>query len=62
MISNKTDIQIFIEHHRGHNQVYQKEQFQPYVDESHMPAGNKQQTSKFMIDDNYISKSGSVKS
>jgi hypothetical protein len=37
MISHKTDIQIFIEHHRCNNPIYQKEQSQPYTEESDMP-------------------------
>jgi hypothetical protein len=33
MISNKTDIQIFIEHHRSDNQCYPRVEFSPYVPE-----------------------------
>ena len=33
MISNETDIRIFIEHHRSNNQLYSKVKFEPYTEE-----------------------------
>lgn len=32
MVSNETDIKIFIEHHRSDNPMYKKEKFQGYED------------------------------
>ena len=33
MVSNETDIKIFIEHHRSDNPMYKKEKFQGYEDQ-----------------------------
>jgi hypothetical protein len=76
MISNETDIRIFIEHHRSNNQYYQKIKFEPYIEEevsklkpivtsATMSTRDKPKAglnSKIMIDENYIEKQTLAKS
>ena len=76
MISNETDIRIFIEHHRSNNQLYSKVKFEPYTEEevsklrpittsATMLSRDKPKTeinSKITIDENYIEKQSIAKS